>query len=51
MFRFFSEILNQKRMNHLLPIEKRNSVLSQMAELLEQERANLKTANQQDYDG
>jgi len=48
MFRFFSEILNQKRMNHLLPIEKRNSVLSQMAELLEQERANLKTANQQD---
>lgn len=35
-------------MNHLLPIEKRNSVLSSMAELLEQERANLKTINQQD---
>ncbi|MDI6048840.1 glutamate-5-semialdehyde dehydrogenase [Flavobacterium sp. XS2P24] len=35
-------------MNTLLPIEKRNSVLSRMAELLEQERANLKTINQQD---
>ncbi|MFV8372332.1 glutamate-5-semialdehyde dehydrogenase [Flavobacterium sp. LB2P74] len=35
-------------MNHVLPIEKRNSVLSRMAELLEQERANLKTINQQD---
>jgi glutamate-5-semialdehyde dehydrogenase len=35
-------------MNHLLPIEKRNAVLSHMAELLEQERANLKTINQQD---
>ncbi|MFV5699242.1 glutamate-5-semialdehyde dehydrogenase [Flavobacterium sp. ZT3R17] len=35
-------------MNHLLPIEKRNSVLSRMAELLEQKRANLKTINQQD---
>ncbi|TRX00104.1 glutamate-5-semialdehyde dehydrogenase [Flavobacterium gawalongense] len=35
-------------MNHLLPIEKRNSVLSRMAELLEEERANLKTVNQQD---
>ncbi|MFV8346442.1 glutamate-5-semialdehyde dehydrogenase [Flavobacterium sp. ZB4P13] len=35
-------------MNHLLPIEKRNSVLRGMAELLEQERANLKTINQQD---
>ncbi len=35
-------------MNHLLPIEKRNSVLSRMAELLEEERANLKTINQQD---
>ena len=35
-------------MNHLLPIEKRNSVLSRMAELLKQERANLKTINQQD---
>mgnify|MGYP004417269328 FL=1 len=35
-------------MNHLLPIEKRNAVLSHMAELLEQERAYLKTINQQD---
>jgi glutamate-5-semialdehyde dehydrogenase len=35
-------------MNHLIPIEKRNAVLSRMAELLEQERANLKTINQQD---
>lgn len=35
-------------MNHVLPIEKRNAVLSRMAELLEQERANLKTVNQQD---
>ncbi|MDI5888287.1 glutamate-5-semialdehyde dehydrogenase [Flavobacterium yafengii] len=35
-------------MSHLLPIEKRNLVLSRMAELLEQERANLKTINQQD---
>lgn len=35
-------------MNHLLPIEKRNAVLSCMTELLEQERANLKTINQQD---
>jgi glutamate-5-semialdehyde dehydrogenase len=35
-------------MNQLLPIEKRNSVLSRMAELLEQERTNLKTINQQD---
>jgi glutamate-5-semialdehyde dehydrogenase len=35
-------------MNHLLPIEKRNAVLSHMAELLEQERANLKTINQHD---
>jgi glutamate-5-semialdehyde dehydrogenase len=35
-------------MNHLLPIEKRNAVLSRMAELLEEERANLKTVNQQD---
>jgi glutamate-5-semialdehyde dehydrogenase len=35
-------------MNHLLPIEKRNLVLSRMAELLEEERANLKTINQQD---
>jgi glutamate-5-semialdehyde dehydrogenase len=35
-------------MNQLLPIEKRNAVLSRMAELLEEERANLKTVNQQD---
>ena len=35
-------------MNHLLPIEKRNLVLSRMAELLDQERSNLKTINQQD---
>ena len=35
-------------MNGLLPIEKRNAVLSRMAELLEEERANLKTVNQQD---
>ena len=34
--------------NHLLPIEKRDSVLSKMAELLEKERTNLKTINQQD---
>lgn len=48
MFRFFSKILNQKLMNHLLPIEKRNLVLSRMAELLEQERTDLKNVNQQD---
>ena len=35
-------------MNTLLSIEKRNAVLSRMAKLLEQERANLKTINQQD---
>lgn len=35
-------------MNTLLPIEKRNSVLSRMAELLEEERVNIKTVNQQD---
>lgn len=35
-------------MNALLPIEKRNAVLSRMAELLEEERTNLKTVNQQD---
>ncbi|MFE3870711.1 glutamate-5-semialdehyde dehydrogenase [Flavobacterium sp. ZS1P70] len=35
-------------MNHLLLIEKRNAVLSRMGELLEEERANLKTVNQQD---
>ncbi|RTY82515.1 glutamate-5-semialdehyde dehydrogenase [Flavobacterium sp. LS1P28] len=35
-------------MNHVLAIEKRNAVLSHMAKLLEQERANLKIVNQQD---
>ncbi|MBA4275217.1 glutamate-5-semialdehyde dehydrogenase [Flavobacterium sp.] len=35
-------------MNTLLSIEKRNAVLSRMATLLEQERANLKSINQQD---
>jgi glutamate-5-semialdehyde dehydrogenase len=35
-------------MNTLLSIAKRNAVLSRMAELLEQERANLKSINQQD---
>ncbi len=35
-------------MNTLLSIAKRNAVLSRMAELLEQERANLKAINQQD---
>ena len=35
-------------MNTLLSIEKRNAVLSRMAELLEQEKANLKSINQQD---
>ncbi|RTY90699.1 glutamate-5-semialdehyde dehydrogenase [Flavobacterium bomense] len=35
-------------MNHVLAIEKRNAVLSHMAKLLELERANLKTVNQQD---
>jgi glutamate-5-semialdehyde dehydrogenase len=35
-------------MSHLLPIEKRNAVLSRMAELLEQERNAVKIANQQD---
>jgi glutamate-5-semialdehyde dehydrogenase len=35
-------------MNTLLSIAKRNAVLSGMAELLEQERANLKSINQQD---
>ncbi|MFV8341962.1 glutamate-5-semialdehyde dehydrogenase [Flavobacterium sp. XS2P39] len=35
-------------MNTLLPIERRNSVLRRMSELLEQERASLKTINQQD---
>ena len=35
-------------MNQLLPIDKRNAVLSRMAILLEQERASLKSINQQD---
>ena len=35
-------------MSLLLPIEKRNAVLNRMAELLEQERATIKTVNQQD---
>ena len=35
-------------MNIVLSIEKRNAVLSRMATLLEQERANLKSINQQD---
>jgi len=35
-------------MNIVLSIEKRNAVLNQMATLLEQERANLKSINQQD---
>lgn len=35
-------------MNTLLSIEKRNAVLSRMAELLEQERANIKAINQHD---
>ncbi|WP_366183712.1 glutamate-5-semialdehyde dehydrogenase [Flavobacterium ovatum] len=35
-------------MNKILPIEKRNAVLTTMAALLEQERENLKTINQQD---
>ena len=35
-------------MNTILPIEKRNAVLTRMAELLEQERANIKTINHQD---
>lgn len=35
-------------MNTLLSIEKRNAVLNRMAELLEEERANIKTVNQQD---
>jgi len=35
-------------MNTLLSIAKRNAVLSLMAELLEQERANIKSVNQQD---
>ncbi|MEZ7499517.1 glutamate-5-semialdehyde dehydrogenase [Flavobacterium sp. Arc3] len=37
-----------KTMKTLLPIEKRNAVLSRMAVLLEQERATIKTTNQQD---
>ncbi|MDO8317567.1 MAG: glutamate-5-semialdehyde dehydrogenase [Flavobacterium sp.] len=41
-------MVKPKTKNHLLPIEQRNAVLSRMAELLEEERANLKTVNQQD---
>jgi glutamate-5-semialdehyde dehydrogenase len=37
-------------MGTLLSIEKRNAVLSRMATLLEEERANLKAINQQDLD-
>lgn len=43
-----AQIDNIKTMNHLLPIKKRDSVLSRMAELLEEERTNIKTINQQD---
>jgi glutamate-5-semialdehyde dehydrogenase len=35
-------------MNTLLSIDKRNAVLNRMAELLKQERANIKSVNQQD---
>ena len=35
-------------MKTLLSIENRNAVLNRMAELLEQERTNIKTVNQQD---
>ena len=35
-------------MNNLLSIEKRNTVLSRMAELLKQQSTNIKTVNQQD---
>ena len=35
-------------MSQLLPIEKRNAVLNSMAKLLEQERATVRTINQQD---
>jgi glutamate-5-semialdehyde dehydrogenase len=35
-------------MNTILPIAKRNAVLNRMTELLEQERANLKSINQED---
>ena len=35
-------------MSQLLPLEKRNAVLNSMAKLLEQERATIKTINQQD---
>jgi len=37
-------------MSQLLSIEKRNAVLNRMAILLEQERANIKSVNQQDLD-
>ena len=41
-------MIKKNIMNTILPIEKRNSVLSRMAELLEEERVNIKTVNQQD---
>ncbi len=44
----FDKDYNFIKMNTLLSIEKRNAVLSRMAVLLEQERANLKSINQQD---
>ena len=44
----FSRIKILKEMNTALSIEKRNAVLNRMAELLEQERAIIKTVNQQD---
>ena len=44
----FDKDYNFIKMNTLLSIEKRNAVLSRMAVLLEQERANLKAINQQD---
>ena len=44
----FDKDYNFIKMNTLLSIAKRNAVLSKMAELLEQERANLKSINQKD---
>ena len=37
-------------MSHLLPIQKRNAVLNRMADLLEQERTNIKKSNQEDLE-
>jgi glutamate-5-semialdehyde dehydrogenase len=37
-------------MSHLLPIQKRNAVLNRMADLLEQERVNIKKSNQEDLE-